>query len=152
MLKFSLTVNENQHAVEVQANTPLLWVLRDHLALTGTKYSCGIGVCGSCLVLIDNMPVRSCTTRIAEVAGSRITTIEGLGAETTHPVQAAWAHERVSQCGYCQPGQILSAVALLRRNPNPSDAQIDEAMRHNLCRCGTYLRVRRAIRRAAEEY
>lgn len=151
MPEFALNVNGRQHVVKVQANTPLLWVLRDQLSLTGTKYSCGIGLCGSCTVLVDNEPVRSCTTRIGQVAEGRITTIEGLGATDPHRVQNAWEEERVSQCGYCQPGQIMSAVALLKRNPNPSDAEIDDAMRQNLCRCGTYLRIRRAIRRAATE-
>jgi isoquinoline 1-oxidoreductase alpha subunit len=149
MPKFSIFVNGTRHEVDAFADTPLLWVLRDRLSLTGTKYSCGIGLCGTCTVLIGDEAVRSCTTRLDEVGDRKITTIEGLGGGGLHALQKAWETERVSQCGYCQPGQIMNAAALLLENPDPSDAEIDEAMSDNLCRCGTYLRIRRAIRRAA---
>lgn len=145
----NLTVNEAQHAVEADPDTPLLWVLRDHLGLMGTKFGCGVGECGACTVHVDGAAVRSCSTRVSEVAGKRITTIEGLSKDGSHPVQLAWAAENVSQCGYCQPGQIMSAAALLKRSPAPSDADIDAAMSGNLCRCGAYPRIRRAIHAAA---
>jgi isoquinoline 1-oxidoreductase alpha subunit len=148
---YEIHVNGTRHTVDAPADMPLLWVLRDRLGLTGTKYSCGAGLCGTCTVLIDGKPARSCETRMEEVGGAEITTIEGLGNGRPHPLQKAWEDERVSQCGYCQPGQIMSAAALLQKNPNPSDADIDEAMRDTLCRCGTYLRIRRAIRRAVKE-
>jgi isoquinoline 1-oxidoreductase alpha subunit len=151
MASIALTVNGEEHTVDVSPDTPLLWVLRDTLGLTGTKYSCGIGLCGTCTVHVDGEPVRSCVTPVSEVAGKETTTIEGLSPDTSHPVQRAWAAENVVQCGYCQPGQIMAAAALLAKNPNPSDADIDAAMSGNLCRCGTYQRVRRAIHRAAEE-
>lgn len=128
---------------------PLLWVLRETLRLTGTKYGCGMGQCGACTVLIDGASVRSCLVPVAAVAGKSITTIEGLSRDSSHPVQRAWIEEQVAQCGYCQSGQILSAVALLARNSDPSDEDIDTAMAGNLCRCGTYQRIRRAIRHAA---
>lgn len=150
MPSFTITVNGTRHTVDTAADTPLLWVLRDHLSLTGTKYGCGVGLCGSCTVLIADEAVRSCTTRVDEVGHRQVTTIEGIGAGGSSALQRAWEAERVSQCGYCQPGQIINATALLRRHPQPSDAQIDRAMRGNLCRCGTYLRIRRAIKRAAE--
>jgi len=146
-----MTVNGEEHTVDVSPDTPLLWVLRDTLGLTGTKYSCGIGLCGTCTVHADGEAVRSCVTPVSEVAGKEITTIEGLSPEGSHPVQRAWAAENVVQCGYCQPGQIMAAAALLAKNPNPTDADIDAAMSGNLCRCGTYQRIRRAIHRAAEE-
>jgi isoquinoline 1-oxidoreductase alpha subunit len=149
--EFVIHVNGIRHAVEAPSDTPLLWVLRDWLALTGAKYSCGVGLCGTCTVLIGDKAVRSCETRLDEVGDGKITTIEGLGADRLDPLQRAWDTERVSQCGYCQPGQIMNAAALLRENPDPSDAEIDAAMSDNLCRCGTYLRIRRAIRRAARE-
>jgi isoquinoline 1-oxidoreductase subunit alpha len=147
----TLLVNGTRQTVDVAADTPLLWVLRDHLALTGTKFGCGVGLCGSCTVLVGGKAVRSCTTTVGDVAQREVTTIEGLGADGPVPLQDAWVAERVVQCGYCQPGQIMNAAALLLQNPDPSDAEIDTAMRDNLCRCGTYLRIRRAIKRAAEE-
>ena len=144
-----LKINNKKHQVDLEADTPLLWVLRDTLNLTGTKYGCGIQQCGACTVLIKGRPVRSCGVTIEEVAGKEITTIEGLSEDNSHPVQQAWIAEEVPQCGYCQSGQILSAVSLLKRKPNPSDQDIDRGML-NLCRCGTYVRVRKAIHRAAE--
>jgi aerobic-type carbon monoxide dehydrogenase small subunit (CoxS/CutS family) len=150
MPAFTLLVNTVSHRVEVAGDTPLLWVLRDTLGLTGTKYGCGEGLCGACTVLLDGEPVRSCGTTAAQAAGRSITTIEGL-ASRGHPLFAAWTAEEVSQCGYCQPGQILTAAALLARTPHPTDEQITAAMADNLCRCGTYQRIRRAIRRAAGE-
>jgi isoquinoline 1-oxidoreductase alpha subunit len=147
----TILVNGTRRNIDVAADTPLLWVLRDHLALTGTKFGCGVGLCGTCTVLIGGKAVRSCTTPVGDVGDREVTTIEGLGAGSPVPLQVAWETERVAQCGYCQPGQIMNAAALLVQNPNPSDAEIDAAMRDNLCRCGTYLRIRRAIRRAAEE-
>ncbi len=131
------------------ADTPLLWILRDELGLTGTRYGCGAGYCGACMVHVDGSSVPACQLRVGALVGREITTIEGLDPEGRHPVQRAWVEERVPQCGFCQAGQVMSAAALLARNPSPSDAQIDDAMRGNLCRCGTYLRIRRAIRRAA---
>jgi isoquinoline 1-oxidoreductase alpha subunit len=148
---YTIRVNGVRRSINVPSETPLLWVLRDNLGLTGTKYGCGAGLCGSCAVLVDGEAVRSCTLSVDEVGDREIITIEGLSPDGTHPLQRAWEAERVSQCGYCQPGQIMSAAALLRRNADPSDADIDEAMASNLCRCGTYLRIRRAIRRAARE-
>jgi isoquinoline 1-oxidoreductase alpha subunit len=144
----TLAINGRQHKVDVDADTPLLWILRDELGLTGTKFGCGMGLCGACTVLVDGEPMRSCTLTAASVAGKSVTTIEGLSAQRSHPVQQAWIAESVPQCGYCQSGMILSAVALLRRTPHPSDADIDSAMT-NICRCGTYERVRKAIHRAA---
>jgi len=144
-----LQVNDQEHELTADPAMPLLWVLRDLLGLTGTKYGCGISLCGACTVLADGEPVRSCTTPLSEVSGKKITTIEGLSKDRSHPVQQAWIEEQVPQCGYCQSGQILSAVALLTRKPRPSDADVDEAMSDVLCRCGTYPRIRRAIRRAA---
>lgn len=148
-MPFKLTVNGQAVEVDVASDTPLLWVLRDQLNLTGAKFGCGVGSCGACTVLADGHAVRSCRTTISAVAGSSITTVEGLSAEGTHPVQKAWQEVDVPQCGYCQSGQIMSAVALLRRTPNPTDEQIDAAMNGNLCRCGTYTRIREAIHRAA---
>ncbi|MGD8794079.1 MAG: (2Fe-2S)-binding protein [Anaerolineae bacterium] len=148
MSLISLTVNDVQHQVDVDPAMPLLWVLRDILGLTGTKYGCGMGQCGSCTVHLDGRAVRSCTLPVSEAAGKQITTIEGL---VDHPLQQAWLAEHVPQCGYCQPGQIMNAAALLAENPNPSDDEIDAAMAGNLCRCGTYQRIRRAIHRAAQE-
>lgn len=145
----SLVVNGQPREVEVEADTPLLWVLRDHLRLTGTKYGCGIAQCGACIVHVDGSPAFSCVTPVSSVAGRKITTIEGLSAQADHPVQQAWIAEQVPQCGYCQSGQIMAAAALLHRNPQPTDAEIDAAMSPVLCRCGTYLRIRRAIHRAA---
>ena len=148
---YTLTVNGQSFEVSAEADTPLLWVLRDNLGLTGTKYSCGAGLCGTCTVHIDGEPRRSCITPISTVGASEITTIEGLSADGNHPVQTAWLEEHVVQCGYCQPGQIMNAVALLEKNPHPSDADIDAAMQDVLCRCGTYQRIRKAIHRAAKE-
>lgn len=146
----NLLVNGKRYDLVVDTDTPLLWVLRDHLGLTGTKYACGIAACGACLVLVDGKPVRSCVTPAASVAGKKITTIEGLSSDNSHPVQKAWIADEVPQCGFCQSGQILAAVALLAHKPNPSDADIDAAMSEVLCRCGTYPRIRRAVKRAAQ--
>ena len=151
MSAVTLRINGESHTVDVTPDTPLLWTLRDKLNLVGTKYSCGIGVCGTCTVLVNGMPMRSCTMPAMSMAGMEITTIEGLDPDGNHPVQKAWNDEDVSQCGYCQPGQILTASALLQRNPNPSDEDIDAAMSGVLCRCGTYPRARKAIHRAARE-
>jgi aerobic-type carbon monoxide dehydrogenase small subunit (CoxS/CutS family) len=145
----NLLVNGKQQEVDVAADTPLLWVLRDHVGLTGTKYGCGIAACGACTVLVDGQPVRSCITPAASVSGRKITTIEGLSPDNTHPVQRAWIAEDVPQCGYCQSGQILAAVALLSNKPKPTERDIDDAMSGVLCRCGTYVRIRRAIKKAA---
>jgi isoquinoline 1-oxidoreductase subunit alpha len=144
-----LLVNGEQHEVSVPDDMPLLWVLRDVLGLTGTKYGCGMAQCGACTVLVDDQPMRSCVRPAAAVAGRRITTIEGLSAHGDHPVQRAWADIDVVQCGYCQSGQILAAVALLRVKPLPTDDDIDAALSGNLCRCGTYNRIRTAVHRAA---
>ena len=151
MASIAFSVNGSEHVVDENPDTPLLWVLRDSLELTGTKYSCGIGLCGSCTVHLDGEAVRSCSTPIMAAAGREITTIEGLSATVKHPVQRAWVAEKVSQCGYCQAGQIMTAAAFLVKNPSPSDAEIDRVMSGNLCRCGTYLRIRQAILRAARE-
>lgn len=146
---FTLIVNDSQQTVDVDEDTPLLWVLRDVLGLTGTKFGCGIGECGACTVHIDGNAIRSCRTTVKEAAGKKITTIEGLSKDGNHPIQKAWVAEQVSQCGYCQPGQIMSAAALLSRKNKPTDDDINEAMSGNLCRCGTYPRIRRAIHLAA---
>jgi len=143
-------LNGKPTTVEVDPQMPLLWVLRDTLNLTGTKFGCGMALCGACTVHIDGEASRSCITPISSLAGKKITTIEGLSADASHPVQVAWIEEDVPQCGYCQSGQIMSAVALLRKNSHPSDAEIDDAMSGNICRCGTYQRIRKAIHRAAE--
>jgi isoquinoline 1-oxidoreductase alpha subunit len=148
-MPLQLIVNKEAKAVDVAPDTPLLWVLRDVLGLKGAKYGCGIGVCGACTVLVEGRPVRSCTTHVGSVAGQHITTIEGLSPEGQHAVQLAWEAVDVAQCGYCQSGQILTAAALLDRNPHPTDAEIDAAMNGNLCRCGTYPRIREAIHHAA---
>ena len=149
MIQF--TVNgKSVAAEEAEPDTPLLWFLRDHLGLTGTKYGCGISLCGACTVHIDGKPARSCVTPIANISGAEITTIEGLSENGGHPLQVAWSEENVPQCGYCQSGQIMSATALLKSHPRPTDSEIDRAMAGNICRCGTYQRIRQAIRRAAE--
>lgn len=145
-----INVNGRAIAVDAAPDTPLLWVLRDHLGLPGTKYGCGRALCGACTVHLDGAAVRSCSLPIADLADRRVTTIEGLSVDRTHPVQRAWIELDVPQCGYCQSGQIMSAAALLRSNPHPSDSDIDAAMTGNICRCGTYSRIRRAIHRAAE--
>jgi len=149
MPQYTLKINRKKMKVDAAADTPLLWVLREILGLTGTKYGCGQGLCGSCTVLMDGEAVRSCTLAVADAAGKSIITIEGIAEEKDHPVVKAWLEEEVSQCGYCQPGQILSAIALLKQKANPTDEEIDEAMSGVLCRCGTYPRIRKAIHRAA---
>jgi isoquinoline 1-oxidoreductase subunit alpha len=151
MNPITFMVNSRTYAVDVLSDTPLLWVLRDTLGLTGTKYGCGMGICGACTVHVNGEPVRACRRPISAVAGQSVTTIEGLSPDGNHPLQRAWISERVAQCGYCQPGQIMAAAALLAANPAPTDADIDAAMAGVVCRCGTYLRIRRAIRRAAQE-
>jgi len=151
MAPIQLLINNSPHEVEVAPDTPLLWVLRDKLNMTGTKYGCGMGLCGACTVHLDGQAVRSCQTAVSSVVSKKITTIEGLSADNSHPVQKAWIAEQVPQCGYCQPGQIMSAAALLAKTPKPSDQQIESAMGGNLCRCGMYQRIRRAIHRAAGE-
>jgi isoquinoline 1-oxidoreductase alpha subunit len=148
-MPIAFTVNGQSHEVDIDRTTPLLWVLRDVLRLTGTKYGCGVAQCGACTVLFEGNGIRSCVTPVSRVEGKSVTTIEGLSTTGLHPVQQAWEEEQVAQCGYCQSGQIMSATALLAKNPNPTDPQIDRAMAGNICRCGTYLRVRRAIHRAA---
>ena len=149
MAALQIRVNRAEHAVDVSPDTPLLWMLRDTLGLTGTKYGCGVALCGACTVHLDGEPVRSCVTPVSAVGAKHVTTIEGLSPDSSHPVQRAWVAEEVAQCGYCQSGQIMSAAALLAKTGAPSDADIDAAMAGNLCRCGTYQRIRRAIHRAA---
>jgi aerobic-type carbon monoxide dehydrogenase small subunit (CoxS/CutS family) len=151
MAPITLTVNGRRHEVTAEPDTPLLWVLRDALGLTGTKYGCGIAQCGACTVHVGGRAVRSCTTPVSQVGTAEVLTIEGLSPDATHRVQRAWIAEEAPQCGYCQSGQIMSAAALLSRIPKPSDEDIDDAMAGNLCRCGTYDRMRRAIHRAARE-
>jgi isoquinoline 1-oxidoreductase alpha subunit len=151
MAPITLTVNGRSHRVDVEPDMPLLWVLRDSIGLTGTKYACGIAQCGACTVHLGGRPIRSCVTPVSAIGSNAITTIEGLSADVTHRVQRAWVAEEVPQCGYCQSGQIMSAAALLASNPKPNDAEIDTAMAGNMCRCGTYDRIRRAIHRAARE-
>jgi isoquinoline 1-oxidoreductase subunit alpha len=148
-MPLQLIVNKEAKTVDVSPDTPLLWVLRDVLNLKGAKYGCGIGACGACTVLVDGRPVRSCLTHVGSVAGQQITTIEGLSPAGQHALQLAWESVDVAQCGYCQSGQIMTAAALLDRNPHPTDADIDSAMSGNLCRCGTYPRIREAIHHAA---
>ena len=150
MASYSLRINNQIHEVEATADMPLLWVLRDLLGLTGTKYGCGKALCGTCTVHVDGTPIRSCIVTVESLTDKSITTIEGLGARKLHPVQIAWMEEDVPQCGFCQSGQIMSAVALLESNPNPSDEDIDAAMTGNICRCGTYERIRNAIKKAAK--
>ena len=142
-------LNGTDVSVDAVADLPLLWVLRDLLDVTGPKYGCGVGVCGACTSHLDGDAFRPCITPVADVVGHEVTTIEGLAGDELHPVQQAWVDEDVAQCGFCQPGQIMSAAALLATNPNPTDADIDAAMRENVCRCGTYCRIRSAIKRAA---
>lgn len=149
MAQINLTINGTKQTLDIDPNTPILWVLRDHLDLVGTKYGCGIAQCGACTVLMDGNAVRSCSVSISAAEGSKITTIEGLSKDGDHPVQKAWMEHDVPQCGYCQAGQIMSAVALLDKNSNPSDEDIDTAMNGNICRCGTYVRIKKAIKTAA---
>ncbi len=149
MPQYSLTINGARRTVTAAADSPLLWVIRDQLGMTGTKFGCGGGYCGACTVHLDGNPIRSCQVPIRAAAGHRVTTIEGLSTDGSHPVQRAWVEEDVVQCGYCQSGQIMSAAALLAQTPHPTDEDIDAAMNGNICRCGTYQRVRAAIHRAA---
>jgi isoquinoline 1-oxidoreductase alpha subunit len=146
----SLTINGTAHDVDAPDEMPLLWAIRDMVGLTGTKFGCGVQQCGACTVHLDGEAVRSCTTSIAQAAGKKITTIEGLPGDGNHPVQRAWIEQAVPQCGYCQSGQIMSAAALLAKTPKPGDAEIDTAMSGNICRCGCYVRIKSAIKRAAE--
>jgi isoquinoline 1-oxidoreductase subunit alpha len=146
----TLNVNGRDLKADVEPDTPLLWTLRDGLGLTGTKFGCGMAQCGACTVHLDGQPIRSCVTPVSAVGTKKVTTIEGLSADGTHPVQRAWEAEQVPQCGYCQSGQLMAAAALLAKNPKPSDADIDKAMAGNICRCGTYQRIRKAIHTAAE--
>ncbi len=149
MANLKLSINGKSHTVDVAEDTPILWVLRDVLDMTGTKYGCGVAQCGACTIHLDGTPVRSCSLPVAAAEGKKITTIEGLSKNGDHPVQQAWVEEDVAQCGYCQAGQIMSAAALLKENPNPTDTDIDQAMQGNICRCGTYQRIRKAIHTAA---
>jgi len=150
MASFTLTVNNKKKTVDVLPDTPLLWVLRDALNMVGTKFGCGVAQCGACTVLVNNNPVRSCSLPVSAVKDAKVTTIEGLSEDGTHPVQLAWDETDVPQCGYCQGGQIMTAVALLKRNPHPTDEDINMAMT-NICRCGTYYRIRKAVHLAAEK-
>ena len=150
MSKFTLNINGKIRKVDVLPDTPLLWVLRDTLNLVGTKYGCGVGECGSCMVHLDGVPTRSCKIQVSAVGRRKVTTIEGLDPNASHPLQQAWLELDVPQCGYCQTGQIMTAAALLEETPDPSDKDIDEAMAGNLCRCGTYIRIKAGIHRAAE--
>ena len=150
MAIFNLQVNGKSHQVDVEPDTPILWVLRDHLDLVGTKYGCGVSMCGSCTIHLNGVAVRSCMTPISTVGNQSITTIEGLSEKANHVLQEAWIEHDVPQCGYCQAGQIMTAAALLENNPNPSDADIDSAMSGNICRCGTYVRIKKAIKTAAQ--
>ena len=149
MAQITLNINGKDHTLQVSEDVPLLWVIREHLQLTGTKFGCGISQCGACTVHVDGQPMRSCQLRVSRVAGRKITTIEGIAED--HPVKQAWIDIQVPQCGYCQSGQIMSAVALVESNPDPSDQEIIQAMEGNLCRCGTYTRIKTAIRQAAQE-
>ncbi len=151
MPTYNLKINGVTKQVNVDGATPLLWVLREHLNLVGTKYGCGVAQCGACTILVDNNAVRSCMLPVSAVSQKSITTIEGLSEHGDHPVQKAWLDIDVAQCGYCQTGQIMSAVALLNKNPNPSDSEIEASMNGNICRCGTYLRIKEAIKKAATE-
>ncbi len=150
MAIFKLNINGQKQEVDVDPSTPVLWVLRDHLDLVGTKYGCGIAQCGACTVHLDGVAIRSCSVPVSQVGGQSITTVEGLSDKGDHPVQKAWLEHDVPQCGYCQAGQIMSAAALLKVNPNPGDADIDAAMNGNICRCGTYTRIKAAIKTAAK--
>ena len=149
MSRFTLTINGTSYTADAAPDTPLLWMLRDQFRLTGTKFGCGVGLCGACTIHAKDEAIRCCVMTIAQAQGRSFTTIEGLSVKADHPCQQAWLEEDVAQCGYCQPGMIMTAAALLARNPSPSDKEIDEGMAGNLCRCGTYPRIRRAVRRAA---
>lgn len=151
MPQILLKVNGKSVTINVDPATPVLWVLREHLNLVGTKYGCGVAQCGACTILLDGVAVRSCSLPVSTVANKAITTIEGLGENGDHPVQKAWIDLDVAQCGYCQTGQIMSAVALLKSNPNPTEAQIEASMSGNICRCGTYLRIKEAVMKAAKQ-
>lgn len=148
--KFRIHVNGKKHEIEASPDTPVLWVLRDQLGLVGTKFGCGIAQCGACTIHVDGQAMRSCSMQLRHVRDAKLTTIEGLDKEAKHPLQEAWREHDVPQCGYCQAGQIMSAASLLKENPNPSDEDIDDAMYGNLCRCGTYLRIKKAIKTAAK--
>jgi len=150
MANYKLKINGKNHEVEVESDTPLLWVLRDHIGLVGTKYSCGIAQCGTCTVHLNNEAVRSCTLPVSAIGDNNITTIEGLSEKGDHPVQLAWDEVDVAQCGYCQAGQIMTASAFLKKNPKPTDEEIQNAMNGNICRCGTYIRIKKAVKMAAE--
>lgn len=150
MAKFSLNINATIYEVDVDQSTPLLWVIRDHVGLKGTKFGCGIAQCGACTIHLNGNPMRSCILPVMAVGNQKITTIEGLSENNDHPVQQAWIDAQVPQCGYCQSGQIMSATALLDKNPNPTDADIDSAMKGNICRCGTYPRIRKAIKEVSK--
>ncbi len=150
MAAIKLIINQKTYSVDVDPTMPLLWAIRDVIGLTGTKYGCGIAQCGACTVHLEGIPIRSCSIPVASAGGKNIATIEGLSVDNSHPVQQAWIQEQVPQCGYCQSGQIMTAAALLKRNPNPSDKDIDAAMQGNICRCGTYPRIRKAIKTAAQ--
>ncbi len=150
MAEITLNINGEQKTINVSKDTPLLWVLRDHLKMKGTKFGCGIAACGACTVHIDGVAMRSCVLPVSQISEKKITTIEGLSEQGTHPVQKAWLEHDVAQCGYCQAGQILSATALLNDNPNPTDKEISSAMLGNICRCGTYTRIRAAVKTAAK--
>ncbi|MEZ0541091.1 (2Fe-2S)-binding protein [Fibrella arboris] len=151
MVMIKLTINNQPQSLDVDPDMPLLWAIRDVVGLTGTKFGCGIAQCGACTVHLDGAPIRSCSVPVSAVAGQKITTIEGLSKNADHPVQKAWIEHQVPQCGYCQSGQIMSAVALLKQIPKPTDADIDAAMQGNICRCGTYVRIREAIHTASAE-
>jgi len=148
MAQFTIKINGESHQVDVAPDTPMLWVLRDHVKLLGTKYGCGIGACGACTIHVDGVATRSCLLPVSVVGEGAITTIEGLSAKQDHPIQLAWLEHDVSQCGYCQSGQIMNAASLLNQNPDPTDSEIDIAMNGNICRCGTYLRIKAAIKTA----
>ncbi|GAB5524142.1 MAG: (2Fe-2S)-binding protein [Roseivirga sp.] len=151
MAKYTLNINRQEFTVDADPQTPLLWVIRDEVGLTGTKYGCGIAQCGACTVHVNGNPVRSCSLPVSATSGQQITTIEGISEDESHPVQKAWIEAQVPQCGYCQSGQVMSAVALLDKKPKPSDDDIDAAMSGNICRCGTYTRIRKAIHKASNE-
>lgn len=150
MAQFTIKINGEDHQVDVAPDTPMLWVLRDHMNLNGTKYGCGIGLCGTCTIHVDGVATRSCSLPVSVVGESAITTIEGLSKKHDHPIQQAWLEHDVPQCGYCQPGQIMNAASLLNQNPDPTDSEIDIAMNGNICRCGTYIRIKAAIKTAAK--